>query len=589
MKAYLEAPFNDFKTGAQIAAPVFIDQYIKQRGKLAKMFSKQKDAEARLKEEFTSFYTNVQNYRTDFVLLEVFKAMKSYAEKINNSYQSFFASLEVSIKRIKTNIDTIYNKYDYQEGSAVRYVCAGKPSLDALKKQIVSTNSIYQLPGELCNDLYNSIRAFAFSDSDVKNDGYFVDMFDDTIMAFWKTRVMDDYGTLINVDIITALENEAEFEHGIIQKDAKEKYIMEIMEQSERLSAPFIESPLGEQPRIISACTYNPSIVTNGYAERSNIINQKLIGGVEDEAIEQNMIIFYRAIYGLRANDLSKFAPPLKEETLERGGGEYYRAYFDLIEKISPETHKSDYITPHIDKRWHLISELPDLDEENQLTQERMILKSVFLGLLFKKISYTPSSSKSNEFLYSLDIDKRVALVVSNGTPCDLLYEVFDALTIHPISVKEILKACELDLQKELIAKVEIDSSKLIKALTNFRLPEFTRERASMLELPLFYKRSAPALEYSQDTALTLLDVIFETIREYVTSYAEAADVDLEFVKVLEEQMELFDANISKLEKEIPGIRKEILVVDIYKETAKQFANLNREDLEEKYKSAVDL
>lgn len=120
---------------------------------------------------------------------------------------------------------------------------------------------------------------------------------------------------------------------------------------------------------------FNPVIDPNNDSPRSALISKELknSGGVEDPDVGKNMILFYQSIYGLRANNLSKFAPPEHSMTSNRNGGEYYKAYFELISQIHPEAHKSRAITPHIDRWWHVVTKMPDLDEGNQQMQEQEI------------------------------------------------------------------------------------------------------------------------------------------------------------------------------------------------------------------------
>ena len=53
-------------------------------------------------------------------------------------------------------------------------------------------------------------------------------------------------------------------------------------------------------------------VLSKNSHEIGDLINSELMnrGGVADEDIPKNMIMFYQSFYGLRANNLSKFAPP---------------------------------------------------------------------------------------------------------------------------------------------------------------------------------------------------------------------------------------------------------------------------------------
>ena len=192
--------------------------------------------------------------------------------------------------------------------------------------------------------------------------------------------------------------------------------------------------------------------------------------------------MFYKSFYGLRANDLSKFAPGEKTDTYTRPDGEYYKAYFELVTKIHPETHRSKVITPHIDRWWHNVSMMPDLDERNQQRQEYQVYAAFFWGMLNKHIQLLDDGN-SNRPIYRLssrlvkDIgeysDNNNVLVVSNSTPCDNLYEVIDALSIYPALVNKIIENTEKTIKKEVDTSASPETGMLVKSLSEFKIREF--------------------------------------------------------------------------------------------------------------------
>ena len=124
-----------------------------------------------------------------------------------------------------------------------------------------------------------------------------------------------------------------------------EQYVRRVIAETRNLSSPFIERPLGEQREPIAACTYSTELDPKDDSPRSHLIAKELgnYGGNPDADIPLNMIMFYQAIYGLRANGLSKFAPA--SEADGRGEGEYYKAYYELISQIKPKSDKTPVIT----------------------------------------------------------------------------------------------------------------------------------------------------------------------------------------------------------------------------------------------------
>lgn len=170
------------------------------------------------------------------------------------------------------------------------------------------------------------------------------------------------------------------------------QYVKKVIAETRNLSNPFIERPLGEQKAPIAACTYSKELDPKDDSPRSMLIAKELgnYGGTPDEDIPLNMIMFYQSIYGLRANKLSKFSPGCAAEG--RSDGEYYKAYYEVVSQIKPKSDKTPVITPHIDRNWHIVSALPDLDEENQRRQEREIYRAFALGIICDLVCYSKIS-----------------------------------------------------------------------------------------------------------------------------------------------------------------------------------------------------
>ena len=152
------------------------------------------------------------------------------------------------------------------------------------------------LPGELCDETYSKIREYAMmGDDKPKNDSYFLDLFDTAILEHFRNALMRAHGSEIDIDIISALEVEAGYEKEIFNKDEVERYVEDAINSTKILAAPFIEEPIGEQRQPVRACAYNPCLYIKGDINREALVNRTLAnnGGVKDNDIEKNMILFY--------------------------------------------------------------------------------------------------------------------------------------------------------------------------------------------------------------------------------------------------------------------------------------------------------
>ena len=219
--------------------------------------------------------------------------------------------------------------------------------------------------------------------------------------------------------------------------------------------------------------------------------------------IPKNRGLFYKSFYGLRATDLSKFAPPEKGETYSRSSGEYYKAYFDRIGTIHPNPLISRTITPHIDRWWHNASKMPDLDDAHQEEMEQEINKAFFWSLVNGYVELFDNGINNKTYRLQpeeLDMEKDTEdteLIVSNMTPCDCLYEVLDALQIYPKLVTSVNRKVRRILNREVQQNGKLEESKLYDRIRSFKLKEFplgeANEVRSIFDLPVMRKTRFPS------------------------------------------------------------------------------------------------
>lgn len=511
-----------------------------------------------LKSRFAECRSKIDEYCKTGVLINVYDAGIKYIENLIKAVESFFDSFESKVTKIEKKISEIGGKYKNSQGIATRYVCASKVCLDSLLEEMPYVNGSIAIAPELSERIYNKIRDYADMTSKPDNERYFEDLFDEGIMGYFRKSVMDTYADVVNKDIISAIEAEAQYEKGIIEWNEKEIYIKDVFNECKVLAAPFIEKPLGEEKEPLHSCAYSKKLNPGDESPRAQLVNSELknFGGVEAEEFPVNEIIFYKSFYGLRANDLSKFAPPQKGQTYSRTAGDYYKAYYELVSKIHPNAHESKVITPHIDKWWHNVSKMPDLDEENQEIQERKVYAAFFWGLLcgFFDVYETGRDEKIYKLKPGIveSEDMPINLIVSNGTPCDTLYEVLDSLSVYPMLVDNILLKAESLMSEELNKNVVVNEGFLIRDLRKFRLAEYPiqakkREFRSILDLPVLFKKSITLELYLEEKVQKILKMEISEIRRYLNHFC----TDKELPHVMGDLlMEQFNMYIEDLEVE---------------------------------------
>lgn len=552
--SFEETAFDDLTT--EDVKERFEDQAekLQKRNIVTKLVNKsqREEAERRLR----TFGAKITEYRNTAVLDLVLQEAMDYVTKMIEAFQTFYTVFENRVERVKYDIKNIENKYQNSSGHAVRYVCTSKECLKKISEKAVYTNDGLDLPGELCDQIYSKVREYAMlGDEKPNNDSYFLELFDKAIIQYFRDALIESYGSILDIDVISAIEMEAEYGHEIFDREGLDRYIEDVVSSTKILAAPFIEEPIGEQRQPVRACAYHPDIYKESDLARAALVDRLLAnnGGVKDEDIDKNMILFYEAIYGLRASDLSKFAPPENTKTVNRPAGEYYKAYFSLVNRIKPGEGGKGVITPHLDKRWHLISQLPDLDERSQERIENNIYKAMLYGLIFQKIRWIRKGGMG--CLYRLYLGEEVQdFQVSNGSPCDKFYELLDALTINPSIVADIIKDTENEISGQVQDNVQFENSKMIELLRNFKLMEFGDSTRSVFDLVMLWKISAPVRDYSDKDALAYMKAILNVLYEYTGRFCIPENLAESYASLIKEQYTVFSKNAQWYDDNYPGV-----------------------------------
>lgn len=527
-----------------------------------------------LRNSLVTYVTNVNEYRNNAVYLAVLEEGLSYVKSLSESFANFFKTFDGKITGISREIETIENKYMHTKGTAARYVCASKECLKAMNEKMAYAGGAIEIDTKLAEAIYSRVRSYSMLSVKADNGDYFSSIFDNDVIKYFEDKLTEIYGADIDVDVITAIEKELEYEQNIVDMAAAEAYVRDVIKQAKILAAPFIEKPIGEEKQPINACAYNTNLYVDDDSPRSKMLKSELkdFGGAADDDIPLNMILFYKSFYGLRANDLSKFAPPQRSQTYDRSAGEYFKAYYELVSKIHPVPSVTKVISPHIDRWWHNPTKMPDLDEGNQEKQLDDICAAFFWAFVGHKVDLFETGN-SNQFAYTI-IDKLVedddsgkqdnrVLTVSNGTPCDQLYEVFDAVSIYPELVHGILSSVE-DLQnREAEAGKTAFDNEIIDQINSFTMRILGDKNdtlvRSIFELPFLLKRSATAEVYNERDGIRLMQVAMNEAKKVIKRFSDENDYAENVGKLFTEQFDRLVDNLSLYNTKDKNVFRELL------------------------------
>lgn len=552
--------------------------------------------------KFRDFYDNVNNYKSSAIRKAVLETGCGYLSDLIEAFEMFYGIFDIKVSSLDKVIGGLRKKYSNRIGSTMRYVCADATCMDGLYKKMQYTGGGVSIDPQLSKEIYYKVLDYATMKEKPANNRFFTDLFDDGIVGYYEDYVMKKYGDNIDIDIIQALETEAVMVHPEYvgaedEADLIEQYVKKIISNTKKLSSPFIEKPVGEEANPIFSCAFNKDMQMK-YLEdpsKADIIKRELMnfGGVADNDIPKNEVMFYQAIYALRANSLSKFAPEKDEPTAKRPAGEYFKSYYELVTKIHPDSMTSKEMSPHLDRWWHVVTKMPDLDEKYQEKQEKEINAAFFWALLNGYVFTMEDGSGRIKYIIAkeeLDMASD-ELLVSNGTPCDKLYEVLDAIAIYPEFIQAILRKVQKKKDNDQNRCRTWDNGILCRQLDDFKMDDpglgkvnARKDAYSIFTIPhLMKKASTPAI-YFEESVLDILAVELEEIEKYLLEYFNAKEMPEYFDKIVRKQFELY---LKDLEVEVtanPSIYRETLFFEICTKLAKRAEELGCEELEEHIK-----
>lgn len=548
----------------------------------------------KVEESFAEYRRTLDTYCKNMAKVVVYKTGIGYIDGMIKEFERFYADLEKKTEKLEKRIEDLEVQFEYQKGEPVYYACATKTCLQHFLEKVPTPSGFLSLPEELSAEIYESIRksvmmtqraSFTSNVNDKKTD-----IFEDVILEHWKKEVEESAKMVIDMNIIEALFEEASIaklqNNEEITRKQQIEHVNNIFDVARQLSRPFIQKPMGEEPRLIPLCSYN--------SELKDIVGFDIEGALREghpsDLISRYKLVFYQSLYGLQVKNMSKFSKPINGETMKRDAGEYYKAYFDLINQIGPNASTNLVITPHLDRTWHSIAVLPDLDDENQADWIEQIHKSMIYGILFEAISYRArSSSFGQKPIYRLQNEdgQEQEFIVSNGTECDRFYEVLDALYNNQKAVSEIMRRVDVLHIKDKEKKCTFNNTSFANALKDLEVKEYHTGETSLLEIPYMYYESLPYTLRSESEVFAMVDCIMKIFETEVRESVSGADAAYFYCLQLEEQFKLMVENIKKYESmQVSGALETHVVIDIlFNKIRSIFKAIEPQDFEDRIRA----
>lgn len=472
---------------------------------------------------------------------QVYEIGVAYLDRLIASFNSFYDAFRDQIGRIDERREEIYRKYRQTPGMTVRYIAADEESLKQLVARYPYTGSMLNVDPKLASSIITKVFNLAKSDEKKNSSLYFRDIFDEQILPHYRNEAHDKVAADLDVGIVKAIELEATLKLNESQRSSQsaiDQYVRDTLKATRTLATPFIEKPADITATEIDACAYHPSILPGkgDQSLESKLIQEELTarGGQEDEDVDKNMIIFYKSYYGLRANSLSKFAPPAKSVTNSRNGGEYYTAYTELVRGIRPipGVDEVQEITPHLDKSWHLAAKMPDLDEQNQMIEEYGINAAFFWALVLNLLNLKSDASRHHTYELNagrLELDDGV-LLTDEGEPAESLDQVLEALAGQTLQVDTLRSHAEKQIRKDMENSRGLSRASVYRQLESIIVPlsagkDRTSRSITLYDLPALVNGQTLRNGYPLRRLLALFEVAVKETVSYISGFCTPEDL----------------------------------------------------------------
>ncbi len=507
-----------------------------------------RDVMERVINDCNDYVSNVSDYYATYLRLAIIQKALDYVNQLCNSYEYFYQQLETEISRLPRRMERIEESYSNDAGNPIMYACASSACLKGLSDRCPNMVGSIELTESFKKELFDDIFKTLSVSEPEKQRAFIDDLVSNKILDFWRGEVVSQYGKQVDMDIIDAMRTQAELEENKFGAEEQLYYIEDICAMARKLSAPFIDKPIGQEPYIIKACSLGEEVLNTEDVLKSGLIREVFHGCECDELMGKYQIMFMSAMYDLKIEDLPKFAPVDDLYVDPHGKGSYYKAYWDRIDGVLPDSNKTRIITPHLDKRWHYIGVMPDLSEksENKCIAEAQI--AFFISLMYRYVRFDRDQyrfiDEAGDFI-SDDI------VVEDGR-CNRLSEIYQAMLMSRPLVSTMNKHYSDELKKEkdglTLGNRDYKSTKLYRGVKDAHFKAYDQiPNVSVFEIPILCKMSSGSTTYSDAEYGTMLKNILEFMEDYLEEFYSNPSIRQAFlVEWLCEQAKLMISNLKE-------------------------------------------
>ena len=327
--------------------------------------------------------------------LAVYEDVRNMVENLWGSYKALLRDYATWIDGEKQALrKNLLDTFESKDGQTTRFVCASENCLTHMEQIVKDSIYIRDYGMAFAQELYReAIQQYQKG----------LDAEASRLKSFWTQQFARTAGKLLDVDVLSALENEARWEyerkyHKVLEPSDPHynatiaKYMEDEAFQKvhQIFVRAFLRIPNVKQRHTLEMCIYPPEIPKeNALLQRiltNHLVSRHGLENFQNDSERKYHIDFYRAVFGVSASEISAFL--FETENSPVLSGDAHMDYQTVIRSLDwiDQGQSQNFLTPHIDRRWHKTTSMPELSQEYGRSRTIDLLLCVLYGLVSQNI-----------------------------------------------------------------------------------------------------------------------------------------------------------------------------------------------------------
>lgn len=440
---------------------------------------------------------------------QVYQTGIAKLSKVSDILEKFYLAYPYNQRKLLAKREEVYQKLVDKKNPALVYVGVKEEQLKELLALVNNYERDKETNSKLSEEIFHKLWLVS-EESEEKQDEKIQELFQQECERFWKENLRSDYEHELDINIVEAILQEGDREGNGRDKYA---YLEEKLKRMWERTIPYLKTnQQQDQGQERNFCTYHEDIYSDN-KRVEQILERELgqKGGTYGNGeVDKYTLIFYKVVYNLRVVDIQDFSSGAVSsfDTLEsayecpiraKDAGITFRDYYEII-----GMQEKNRLTPHIDKRWSSILEMPDLNESFTRLRRKQLCQAFFLA--WERGELKPEEIKSMD-KYSLKIgEERYGYTT--------LVQAFEELAKHPDIIREILYQTRMQMEQD-VAKGD-----MAKGCFSDRLFwDNGSNNRGMLWLPYQFIAEQPKPEWNRKLLYHLTEAIIELLESVMRRF----------------------------------------------------------------------